>query len=102
MPSAFAWDKKAIVRQDNDFTTDNDLSGTYEVIPDPAFNQISILLKNCMSENYFEKDYECEIIVYKVKYSDTASIYIAKLDYEAPSRFLITASGVPEEDFLND
>jgi len=79
---------KAIVRSDNDFVTYNDKYSARENIPEIVSKKIQSVLEECRTDDIrYDKSKECKYIVFKVKYTDTISIYISKIYLEPSLRY---------------
>ena len=83
---------RAIVRSDNDFATYNDKDSERENIPEIVSKKIRYLLEECRTDYYrYDKSSECKYIVFKVKYTDSISIYICKIYYQHSVRYYLLA-----------
>ena len=83
---------KAIVRADNDFVTYSDEYSARENIPRIVSKKILSLLEECKGDDIrYDKSTECKHIVFKVKYTDSISIYIPKIYLDPTLRYYFIA-----------
>jgi hypothetical protein len=83
---------KAIVRADNDFVTYNDEYSERESIPEIVSKKIRSILDECKTDYIrYDNSKECEYSIFRIKYTNIVSIYIAKVNLEPTIRYYLIA-----------